>query len=535
MAYRTHIHLLDNDSLLQIFSHYRLENEDNWNLRQAWRNIVHVCRRWRNLIYDSSSHLDLCLLLTNDSPSIDTLGHLPPLPLVIDYSDRTQTIAQKDEDNIHLGLQQHGLVRRVVFEAQSSSLRMWLELMNKLFPRLGDLCLFSTTVEEVNPTLPETLQAPYLRCLSLHGIGLPKGLSLLSSVTALSTLSLTQIPGCCYLSPGNLVTQLQGLPHLEELSISFAISTPLPSSEGELLHTPIPPVTLPTLKRLTFRGEDVYLDNLVAQVNTPLLEQLSLTFVFDTIFTLVNLTEFIHRTPWFGCPISRVIFKKDGPAINAGHYEKRDVGRLSLHVNCEPFDWQIDSAIQVCIALGKVISDVEDLTLDLDVDGTPSDWKNPLDNSVWHELLLPFIGTKKLHIGSSLTLELSQALESVAGGLVLELLPELQELEVQLEIDDQTKIAFSAFVETRESVGRPIHLLVHRFNRTSTPEHGGYVGWIYRNQITNLISICQTFIKAQEQTICSYDELRRYYPEVISTINLHLTVVEVYVKPLTMR
>ena len=508
MAYRTHIHLLDNDSLLQIFSHYRLENEDSWNLRQTWRNLVHVCRRWRSLIYDSSSHLDVCLLLTNDSPSIDTLGHLPPLPLVIDYSDRTQTIARKDEDNIHLGLQQHGFVRRVVLEAQSSSLCMWLELMNKLFPRLGDLCLFSTTVEEVNLTLPETLQAPYLRCLSLHGIGLPKGLSLLSSVTALTTLSLTRIPGCCYFSPGNLVTQLQGLPHLEELSISFAISTPLPSSEGEPLPTPIPPVTLPTLRRLTFRGEDVYLDNLIAQVNTPLLERLSLTFVFDITFTLVNLTEFIHRTEGFGFPVSRVIFNKDGASINAGHHEQWDVGRLSLHVNCEPLDWQIDAATQVCNALGNVMSDVEDLTLDLDVDGTPSDWKNPLDNRVWHELLLPFIGAKKLHIGSSLTLELSQALESVAGGLVLELLPELQELEVQLQID-QTKTAFSAFVETRESVGRPIHLLAHRGNRISSPEHGNYVSWIYRNQATNLISICQTFIQAQEQTIRSYDELRR--------------------------
>ncbi|KAH9980638.1 hypothetical protein BJV77DRAFT_404499 [Russula vinacea] len=254
VVHRTHIHLLDNDSLLQIFSHYRLENEDNWNLRQTWRNLVHVCRRWRNLIYDSSSHLDVCLLLMNDSPSIDTLGHLPPLPLVIDFSDRTETISQKDEDNIHLGLQQHGLVRRVVLEAQSSSLRMWLELMKKHFPRLRDLSLFSTTIEEMNLTLPETLQVPDLRRLSLHGVGLPKGLSLLSSVTALSTLSLTQIRGSCCFSPRSLVTQLQDLPHLEELSIGFAISTPLPSSEGELLPVPIAPVTLPTLRRLTFRG-----------------------------------------------------------------------------------------------------------------------------------------------------------------------------------------------------------------------------------------------------------------------------------------
>jgi len=55
----------------------------------------------------------MSLILTNNSPSIDTLGHLPPLPLVIDYSDMTRTLARKDEDNIRLGLQWNGRVRRV--------------------------------------------------------------------------------------------------------------------------------------------------------------------------------------------------------------------------------------------------------------------------------------------------------------------------------------------------------------------------------------------------------------------------------------
>ncbi|KAH9985847.1 hypothetical protein BJV77DRAFT_92888 [Russula vinacea] len=69
MAYRTHIHTLDDDSLLQIFSCFRLEDEESWNLRFTWRKLVHVCRRWRYLIFDSSSHLGMCLplsALTND-------------------------------------------------------------------------------------------------------------------------------------------------------------------------------------------------------------------------------------------------------------------------------------------------------------------------------------------------------------------------------------------------------------------------------------------------------------------------------------
>jgi hypothetical protein len=327
---------------------------------------------------------------------------------------------------------------------------MLLELMNKPFPRLGDLSLLSTTTEGMGLVLPETFQAPFLSRLSLHGISLPRGLSLLS---ALSVLSLTHIQESCYFPPGNLVTQLQGLPYLEELSIDFAIPIPRPSSERELLPAPIPPVTLPTLKRLTFRGLGVYLDNLVVQINTPLLERLNLILFFEITFTLFNLNEFIHRTEGIRGSAARVIFNKDGASIDYTRWG-RELG-VGIRVNCGHLDWQIDSVTQVCTSLGKVLSTVEVLMLDLDVDGMPFDWENALDNILWHELLLPFIGLKMLHISPSLTLELSRALEPVSGELVLELLPELQQLEI-----NHTKNAFSGFVKTRESIGRAVHLLV---------------------------------------------------------------------------
>ena len=241
-----YIHKIDDDSLLQIFSHCRLQDGDNWHLRHTWRRLAQVCHRWRYLIYQSSSHLDICLLLTNNSPSMNTLSHLPLLPLVIDYSDKTSTMARKDEDNIYLGLQRHGRVCRVALQAPSSSLRMLLRSMNKPFPRLEDLSIFSTTTEEMSPVLPETLRAPFLRRLSLHCIGLPKGLLLLSSMITLSTFSLIHIRDSCYFPPGHLVTQLQGLPCLEELSIGFAIPIPLPSKEvGYWLFTYIRALSSP--------------------------------------------------------------------------------------------------------------------------------------------------------------------------------------------------------------------------------------------------------------------------------------------------
>ena len=518
MTDETHIHNLDDDSLLQIFSYYRLEEEDNWNLRLKWRKLAHVCQRWRHLVFDSSSLLDMSLRLTNKSPSIDTLCHLPSLPLVIDYSHESwvgRARTRKYEDNIHLGLQRHGRVCRVALRAPSSSLRILLEPMNNPFPRLGDLSLSSTTTEELSPVLPETLRAPFLRSLALHGIGLPKGLSLLSSMISLSTLTLTHIPDSFYFSPGCLVTQLQGLYCLEELSIGFASPIPLPSSEEQLLPSPIPPVTLPALKRLTFQGVSVYLENLVAQINTPLLEQLVLTLFFELAFTLVNLAEFIRRTERFRCLITRVIFNKDGVSIDVDHYEQRVIGKSSLYinVNCETLDWRTDSAAQVCSALGNVLSAVEELTLDLDANAMPSFWEIALDSTVWLELLLPFTGVKKLHIGFSLMLELSQALESVPGELILELLPELRELEVQLEFDHAKKV-FSAFVEIREFLGRPIHLsalpILHA--EPEVPLEFYYLdtfGQKYRYWATHLISEYQSLNPVQKESLYLYTNLRR--------------------------
>jgi hypothetical protein len=135
----------------------------------------------------------------------------------------------------------------------------------------------------------------------------------------------------------------------------------------------------------------------------------------------------------------------------------------------------------------------------------PSDWENTLDSMVWHELLLPFIGVKKLHIGFLLTFELSQALHAAAGWLVLELLPELQNLEVQLEIDESKKV-FSAFIEIREFVGRPVHLLALPIPHAEPelPE----VPPRYRKQATSLVAIYQTFAQVEERTFDSHNELR---------------------------
>ena len=364
--------MLSDDTFIEIFKHYRLGDVDNWNLRHVWCKLTHVCRRWRLIIRSSTSHLDVCLRLTNNSLAMDSLGDLPPVPLVIDYWNKTTSRVWQDEESILAGLRQAGRVRRVALQAPSLCLRNCLVTMSHEFPVLDDLSLLCTTEGEETLVLPHTLQAPNLRHLTLQGIGFPIELPLFSSTgnTTLITLTLTRIPPDCYFPPAHLVTQLQRFPHLEELSIGFAIPIPLPSAEGELLPAPTQHVTLPTLKRLEFRGVSVYLENLVAQIKAPLLQRLTITLFFELTFTLFYLNRFVQTTTGLRYLSARVHFDKVGASLVCSNGESQDSRGLTLNVNCESLDWQIDSATQICGALEPTA--VEELTLDLDEDGMPS-------------------------------------------------------------------------------------------------------------------------------------------------------------------
>jgi hypothetical protein len=413
--------------------------------------------------------------------------------------------------------------------------------MSDIYPILEDLSLSSTTEEETSLILPSTFRAPNLRYLALQGVVFPTELPLFTHLSTLVTLILICIPASYYFHPGHLLTQLQGLLHLEELSIGFAIPIPIPSTEVELLPAPIPRVTLPSLKRFMFRGVAVYLENLVSQINAPLLERLTITLFFEVAFTLVALTQFIHITGGFRCLSAKILFKREGVSIVTDNGESARSGGLTINVNCENLDWQIDAATQCCGALEQFLSGVEELTLDLDEDGMSSDWNDSLDSMLWHELLLPFLSVKKLQIGSSLTFELSDALKSDAPELDLNLLPELQKLEVQLDINDANR-AFSTFIETRELEGRHVELLASQTEAHARPteelsqleeervspieDHthvemtpvqnvqtrppdfrpGAFVkymkntGKAYRHQALEIISICRTFVVTQKPT-----------------------------------
>jgi hypothetical protein len=81
------------DVLLEIFDFYRQNLQDlrdyydvDWNNKDGWFELAHVCQIWRSVVLASPSRLRLRLYLLHDRP---TVGAVPEfyshLPIIIDY------------------------------------------------------------------------------------------------------------------------------------------------------------------------------------------------------------------------------------------------------------------------------------------------------------------------------------------------------------------------------------------------------------------------------------------------------------------
>src|SRR6266852_5234517 len=95
------IDVLPDDILLEIFDFYLdIEAEP-----EAWESLVHVCRRWRSLVFGSPRCLNLRLLCTPKTPVRDALEIWPALPLIVAGS-----VSLSGMDNIIAALEQSNRV-----------------------------------------------------------------------------------------------------------------------------------------------------------------------------------------------------------------------------------------------------------------------------------------------------------------------------------------------------------------------------------------------------------------------------------------
>ena len=456
VPYQAAVYLLNDDILLGIFNYYRLDEKNGWNNRLGWCKLTHVCQRWRHLIYEFSSYLGMHIQYTNSSPMVNTLDHLPLLPLFVYYSSDffAPTIPTQDESGIYHALQLRDRIRHIDLNLPPSILHKVLVLMNETFPILEHLSLsgmFSADSGHLSHPLPLTLPKAFLasnlRHLTLFDISLPRRLRLLTSTTSLVTLTLSMIQTSGYFRPRLLVARLGSLSLLEELTIEFSIPIPRPSTERELLGEGVP-ITLPSLKTLEFKGVGAYLESLVAQIRVPRLEQLHIWLFNQIGFVLPHLFYLINITEVFQLSSARVNLHRDEVRIYMTHGFRRIP--FYLCVRCKPLDWQIDCAAQICDALIPVLSGVGRLTLDYTHREISTELRDDrIDIAMWHDLLRSFIGVRELYIGSRLLEELSRALQEDEVGSNPSFLPNLQSIHTSVNL-------FSSFIDARQVVGLPV-------------------------------------------------------------------------------
>ena len=426
----------------------------------AWQSLVHVCRRWRSIVFRSPRHLNLQLVCGDTTPARDTLDVWPAFPLVILwYGRRTGSV-----DNIIVGLERRDRVCKIYLaNIRSSVLEILSTEMQQPYPELSNLLLHSKVENfETLPVVPDSFlggSAPRLEALELNGIPFPGFPKLLLSATQLVELRLFEIPHSGYISPDVMVTALSMLISLEELSLEFHSPRSCPDRASR--HPP--PSTrsvLPILRYFRFKGVTEYLEDLVARVDAPRLNSLSITFFNDTVFDTPQLMQFISRTP-----TSRVLEKAHIRLRNRDavlDFSSRASGNGGVYVIillCRGLDWQLSSVEQVCASCLPSLSVLEDLQI-YELSSDPRwqpDWEDDIENELWLGLLHPFTSVKNLYLSEQYALRIGPALQELVGGRMAEMLPTLQNIFLKgLEPSGPIQEGIGQFVASRQATSRPI-------------------------------------------------------------------------------
>jgi len=414
------IGMLPDVPLLVIFDCYLHESGGI----EAWRTLVHVCRKWRNLVFGSPHRLNIRLVCTARRPVRDMLEIWPPLPIVI-FPYGLSKISTLAADNIIAALEHNDRIHRVeLWEVSSSLLDKALAVMQGPFPVLTDLDI-RCDEDEMAPIVPDSFLggfAPRLRKLSLDHIPFPGLTKLLLSASDLVEISLWHIPHSGYISPSAMVDCLSTLNRLDSLWLLFESSRSRPDRESR----PPPPQTrfvLPSLAHFEFKGASDYLEDFVARIDAPLLDYLDIGFFHQLIFDTPQLAQFVSRTPRLETyDEARVAFSNVGVEVTF----RPTAGRgLRLEISCKQQNWQLTSLAQVCSASvpRTFVTAVEHLYI-CEITHLRPSWQDEIENAQWFEFLHPFAALKNLYLSRRIVPRMVPALQ--LEQMATEVLPALQ-------------------------------------------------------------------------------------------------------------
>jgi hypothetical protein len=449
---RVAICALPDDVLLEIFNFYM----DIHFGEDKWHRLVHVCRRWRWVVFASPCRLNLRLLCTNRRPVQNALDVWPQLPIVIRGS-RGMSRPQ-DTKNMIAALKQSNRVCEIELYPITNLLLRRIGAIKEPFPELTGLELWSRS--KTAPVLPDSFlggSAPRLQKLTLSRIPFPGLPKLLLSTHDLVTLHLRIFPRSGYISPEAMGTCFSTLPRLKALTLQFLS----PRSHADRAGRRPPPLTrvaIPALTFLEFKGDIEYLEDIVSRLEVPLLNSTNITFFNQLIFDTPLLRHFLCRTEIFKVP-HRATVRIYETTISLTVFSRGvtlDHRLLALWISCEPSDWQLSSLAQVC---GSSLPPLPTLER-LDICQFRQHWHDDIENSQWLELLRPFASVKNLVLDDRLAQLVVPALQELTGESVTEVLPALQNLFLTLSArSGPFQDAITQFVTARRLSGHPVAVL----------------------------------------------------------------------------
>ncbi|KAH9073607.1 hypothetical protein EDB83DRAFT_84673 [Lactarius deliciosus] len=467
---------LSDEVLLNIFRHYLDASP------QFWPRLVHICRKWRHIVFASQRALHLRLFCTHGTPVLKTLDCWPALPIVVQYGGlpALNPPAPEDEDNVVAALKQFDRVSSISLTVTSSLLEK-LSAIEGSFSELEELVLLSR--HTVQPTLPSVFRwGSRLRTLHLTSAAILSLPELISRSTALVDLQLHKIPETGFFSPDAFVSALSGMTQLQSLSVHFlpfALHREYfssPSRSGER-------VVLPVLTWLKYRGSSMYLNDFAAGINAPRLGDIDITFFFSKFRTHASqLGQFINRIKMQKSHRRAEILYSER-AISISFTQPAAPTRLELQVSCKVLSRQLTVSYmaQICHGLSASLLGVEHLRIDA---RQPPSVQGDGDRNDWLNLIRPFRGTKWIRVtgGHSLSIVLASALRhsTKQDGTVLPALHKIYVREPEPRYYAPVQEAVVSLVHSRSLSGQTIAV---EYERLCASEPRGTVGPFSRGTI----------------------------------------------------
>jgi hypothetical protein len=423
---------LSDDVLLEIFFFY-LELDEKYYDEDTWYTLVHVCQRWRYLVFASPCRLRLRLYCTNERQVKRMLNIWPELPIII-YAccgaSRLQGMT-----NIHAALKQRHRVCQFCIDLIPNSLLRKIAITKQL-PALEELRLWS---EDKNvPVLPDSFlegSAPLLQDLWLSGIPFPSVPKLLSSASGLIDLYIWNIPPSGYISPEEIVASLCALTRLEAFSLGFRF--PQPQVDQATLRPPLTHIVLPALVWLQFEGKSEYLEYIVSQIDAPRLGMVQIMFFNQPVFDTPRLRHFIggietfksaHRaTVDFSDDLihGQVCVKLFRQSTTDGSDHRVPV--LALRFSCIPLDWNLSSLARLCCSALPPLSTLEHLCF---CDGQQY-WHDSVESLQGLEFFRPFTSVKDLVLSTKIARLVAPAMGRLGADSATEVFPTLKNIFVE--------------------------------------------------------------------------------------------------------